>query len=233
MRLPPILKAQTTTLLYRLAFAIPPLRSVLYTRQPFVKYPFMYTPNELHTLLDLLRSTRRVAGSIVEVGCHQGWTTCYLTEAMKEEHMTRPYICIDTFSGFLKEDTDFEHQHRQKPVGAYASLFQIADKKWFDFSMRKSGYENVHSYKADAAAFDYASVAPIAFCLVDVDLYRPVKASLAALYAHVSPGGLIVVDDSREGGIWDGANQAYREFCQELQIPPEIVCDKMGIIRKS
>jgi len=232
VRFSPTLKAQTTKLLYTFAFAIPPLRSVLYTRQPFVKYPFMYTPKELHTLLDLLRSTSDVPGSVVEVGCHQGWTTCYLVEGMREENLTRPYICIDTFSGFLREDADFEYQHRQKPVGTYASLFRICDKKWLDFSMRKAGYENVHSYRADGGTFDYASVAPIAFCLVDIDLYRPVKASLSALYEHVGKGGLIVVDDTCEEGIWNGANQAYLEFCEEMRIPPEIVCGKLGIIRK-
>ena len=46
-------------------------------------------------------------------------------------------------------------------------------------------------------------------------------------------GGIIIVDDVGENNIWDGAYQAYVEFCEELNISPEIVGNKSGIIQKA
>ena len=76
-------------------------------------------------------------------------------------------------------------------------------------------------------------IAPIAFCLIDLDLYRPIKNALPTIFKNVSKGGVIVVDDCKEGGVWDGALQAYIEFCDEIGIEPKIVYSKLGIIVKN
>jgi len=192
----------------------------------------MYNPIQLQQLVNLLISIHSVEGSIVEIGCDQGWTTCYLLETLKNIRMKRPYICIDTFTGFLKEDKDFEYEYRHKKKGTYDGYFKTNSKKYFDFSMRIAGYDNVHSHKADAATFNYSSIAPIAFCLLDVDLYRPVKVCLPAVYENLNRGGIIVVDDCVEESIWDGAYQAYVEFARHMKIEPQILCEKLGIIQK-
>ena len=50
----------------------------------------------------------------------------------------------------------------------------------------------------------------------------------------LAPGGMIVVDDCNPAdSLYDGAGQAYREFCASRGIAPEIVHDNLGIIRKS
>jgi hypothetical protein len=40
------------------------------------------------------------------------------------------------------------------------------------------------------------------------------------------------VDDVKENNQYDGAYQAYMEFCVELKITPAILGNKCGIIRK-
>ena len=98
--------------------------------------------------------------------------------------------------------------------------------------MKRFGYPNVTVHKADAKNFDYGALGPIAFALVDLDLYRPVKESLERIFPQMAPGGVILVDDcgEGEGGRWDGAYQAFREFCAERNMSPRIVCQKIGII---
>jgi hypothetical protein len=223
-----IIKARLINAYYKLAFAF--AKPALYTRQPFAIYPYLFNPRQLQELAAQLLGTK-CEGAVVEVGCCQGWTTCFLVEAMLEVGIERPYICIDTFSGFLKEDIDVEHQKRGKKE-SYEADFLFNNKKWFDTSMHRARYKNVKAFKADASTFDYASIGPIAFCLLDLDIYRPMKLSLPSIYACLAKGGTMVVDDCKEEGKWDGAFQAYSEFCQESGVATHIVLQKLGIIKK-
>ena len=56
---------------------------------------------------------------------------------------------------------------------------------------------------------------------------------LRRVFSLLEGGGIIIVDDVGENNIWDGAYQAYVEFCEELNISPEIVGNKSGIIQKA
>jgi O-methyltransferase len=204
----------------------------IYSRQPFVKYPYMHQPSQMMELARQLLSVQ-VPGAAVEVGCHQGWTTCFLVEALKEAGVNRDYVCIDTFTGFTPPDRAFEYKWRGKPVGTYDEDFVINDPRWLKASVRRFGYSNVSVHMADASTFDYQALGKIAFALVDLDLYRPVKESLKRIIPHMAKGGVIVVDDCDQvtEPRWDGAYEAFLEFCRERSITPEIVCGKLGIIR--
>jgi O-methyltransferase len=203
----------------------------VYTRQPFVRYPYMYSPSELIELTRQLLSVS-ASGSVVEVGCNQGWTTCFLVEALMEHGIKRDYVCIDTFSGFTPEDVAAEYKLRGKAAGIYEGSFLINDPKWLKASVKRFGYSNVSVYMADATTFDYQALGNIAFAVIDLDLYRPVRELLKHIIPHMVKGGIVVVDDCNDSkGPWDGAYQAFMEFCKEQNIPPEIACQKLGIIR--
>lgn len=203
----------------------------VYSRQPFVRYPYMYLPSQIAELAKQLLSVK-VPGAALEVGCNQGWTTCFLVEAMLEQGVKRDYVCIDTFTGFTRKDVDFETIHRGKAADVYDDYFLINDPKWLTASVERFGYSNVSVHKADATSFDYQAIGKIAFALVDVDLYRPVMESLKRIIPHMAEGGVIVVDDCDErDDHWKGAYLAYIEFCNERGILPEIMCRKLGIIR--
>jgi hypothetical protein len=224
------LKTKYIKALYRVA-SLPPFRLAAYSRQPFVCYPYMYLPSHLVALNNLLLSVR-VPGAAIEVGCNQGWTTCWLVEALREAGIQRPYHCLDTFTGFLAEDVAVELNNRGKAAGAFAGYFLLNDQRWLDASLRRFGYDNVKTHKADASAFDYRAIGPIAFALVDVDIYRPVKLSLGRVLPCMAKGGVIVVDDcDPKHPLWDGAYQAYIEICRENSLPVEIVGGKLGVIR--
>jgi predicted O-methyltransferase YrrM len=191
----------------------------------------MNRPSEIMELMKRLWSVD-VPGAVVEVGCNQGWTTCFLNEALAEQGVRREYVCIDTFTGFTPADLAVEYKSRGKVVGLYDDEFAINDPHWLKASLNRFGYSNVTVHVADATTFDYGALGNIAFALVDVDLYRPVSESLKRIAPHMAKGGLIVVDDcDPTDPLWDGAYQAFMESCQEYKIRPEIVCAKLGIIR--
>lgn len=204
----------------------------VYSRQPFVRYPYMNPPSEIMELTRQLLAIKE-PGAAVEVGCNQGWTTCFLVEALREHGIERDYVCIDTFSGFTSEDVAIEQDSRGKAIGTYDGNFAINDRRWLEASMKRFGYSNVTVHKADAKTFDYQALGKIAFALVDVDLYWPVRKSLKQIIPYMVEGGVILVDDcdNSQDSRWDGAYQAYMEFCADEKITPEIVCRKFGVIR--
>jgi len=191
----------------------------------------MYPPSQILELTKQLLSVES-AGVVVEVGCHQGWTTCFLVEALMEQGVHRDYVCIDTFTGFTREDVEFEYKERGKPLGLYDDNFLISDPDWLKASLARFGYGNVSVHKADAKTFDYHKLGRIAFALVDLDLYNPVRVSLERIIPHMAPGGIVIVDDcDAMNDRWDGALHAYCEFCKDHNIKQEIACGKLGIIR--
>ena len=68
--------------------------------------------------------------------------------------------------------------------------------------------------------------------LSDVDLYLPTLETLRTFYSKLSLGGSILVDDVKANSCWDGAHQAYYEFCDENSIQPKLLGRKSGLIQK-
>jgi hypothetical protein len=212
------------------------LRKEILFRTPLRKYflyrnEFMLTPSQLMVLCNHLAATKDVPGSIVEIGCAYGMTTVFLDRYLRELNSDKKYYCIDTFGGFESSDIAVERTERGKGQEDF-SAFQVNDKSWFDETMRINYVERVTSFKADAKTFDYAALKPISFCLLDVDIYQPTKIALEKLWPLMSPGGVIVIDDCRPSKNFDGALQAYTEFCQTRNLSVDIAANKLGILNK-
>jgi O-methyltransferase len=206
------------------------MRTGLYQRMLFGHYPFGYEPSQLMVLAEALKQTPTVPGCIIEAGCAGGATTVFLNRFMDEIGLDRPYYAVDTFSGFTAPHVAHEITARHKPAHLREAFVENR-REWFETSMRVNGIKRVRSVKCDITAFDFIAVAPVAFCLIDVDLYLPTKEALSKVMAAMSPGGIIVVDDCQPHELWDGALQAYMEFTFENGIVPEIQARKLGIIQ--
>jgi O-methyltransferase len=192
------------------------------------RYRFMFAPSQLCFLCQQITSTAGVPGSILEVGCAFGATTVFLNRHIDTLGIDADYYAIDTFCGFTADDISRERamdRHYR-----YRHEFRGNSKPWFDRTMRRNGVSRVTSFRADAAAFDYGRIAPFRFVLVDVDLYRPVLATLERVYEFVSPGGVIVTDDCRPGGRWSGAYDAFTEFTKVRGLEAIITPDDLGLI---
>ena len=202
----------------------------VYDKTFFGVYPYAFDPKQLIFLTECISQVARVSGCFVEAGCDRGATTVLLKKFMNTEQVDRDYYAIDTFSGFISEHVEHEIDIRGKParIGSY---FVNNKKAWFDKTMALHKIRRVTSVECDVTKFDFASISPVAFCLLDVDLYCPIKEVLPKIYAAMVPGAIMIIDDCKASDLWDGALQAYDEFVSERQLPREIVAEKLGIVR--
>jgi O-methyltransferase len=207
------------------------MRTGIFDRSLFSLYKYMFSPSQLVFLTRCLEETRDVPGACVEIGCAQGRTTVFLRRFMDESGIAKNYYALDTFGGFVPEHVDYEVTRRAK-TRAIGDIFVTNKREWFDYSLKMSGVDGVTSIEGDAAKFDFDQIGPIAFALLDVDLYLPIQEILPKLYRRLSPGGIILVDDCMPHELWDGALAAYEEFARDNGIEPDIAHEKLGIIRK-
>jgi O-methyltransferase len=194
------------------------------------RYRYMFSPAQLAFLCGQITRTADVPGSILEVGCAWGRTTVFLNRHIDSLGMSVDYFAIDTFSGFTRSDLESEHALGRDSL--YYSAFRGNSKVRFDRTMKRNGVKQVTSFEADATTFDYPKLSPFRMVLIDVDLHRPVLLALNAIYDLVSPGGVIVIDDCRQSGIWAGAYEAFMEFTATKGVVPAIMQDKLGVIVK-
>ena len=205
-----------------------PLRRYLFARS---RYPYNFNAAQLCFLCQCIEDTRDVSGDIAEIGCSNGATTVFLNNYMDARNIEKKYYAVDTFSGFVNEDIEFEVTARSKAKDLLVG-FDVNKKKWFDRTMQENNIARVRSIEADVNKYDLTGLAPLSFILLDVDLYRPIWKALPELFQALIPGGIMVVDDCVSGNQWDGSYQAYREFVEELNRPTCIVHDKLGVVRK-
>lgn len=209
----------------------------------YPKYNFEMFPRQLCFLADCLDETKDVEGSIVEVGCAYGVTTTFLYEYMIESGFKKEYMCIDTFSGFTKSDIGVERTERDNVHMWIDGVYKDNNPAWFAERLAERSITDVKIVQSDICTLDPTELPEsISFCLLDVDLYQPIKVGLEKLYPRLSPGGIIVVDDCWSKprhlfveGIADaygGALQAYREFTAREGLPDELVEAKLGVIRR-
>jgi SAM-dependent methyltransferase len=208
------------------------MKSGVYTQTFFGVYPYMFSPQQLMFMIQCIKDVHDVEGSFLEAGCAFGATTVFLNKFMQNEGIVRDYIAIDTFSGFVKDQYEFEINHRNKRKRIQYS-FSENKQTWYDYSVSRENIQNVHSFCIDITKFDFLPIGPIAFCLLDVDLYLPVKDVLPKIYDHMAPGGIIIVDDCKQNCDWDGSYLAYQEFCNQNDFREEIHYGKLGVIKKA
>lgn len=223
------LRSAAKSLVKKVVFATPLHHSM------FNVYQFMYSPSELMFLAQCLTHIDGIPGSVVEAGCAYGATTVWLNKYMDECDISRQYFALDTFAGFPHNQIDHERLHRSKPPEVIQSLratFSDNRREWFDKMMKLHDIKRVQSIQCEVSGFNFTALAPIAFCLLDVDLYLPIKAALPNIYEALPPGGMVVVDDCWRNEKWDGALQAYMEFTKELGVTPRIVERKLGVITR-
>jgi len=195
-------------------------------------YDYMFSPSQLSLLAAELERTDGIEGSILEVGCASGATTVFLNQHLEWIGSAKRYFALDTFSGFLRDDVEMEEQRRGRDEYSFTH-FQRNSLAMFERTLRLNDIRRVTAIKADAKRFDYSGIAPISFCVVDVDLYVPVFATLAAVYELMSPGGVIIVDDcDPDSAMWRGAYEAYAEFVETTGDRKDIRQRKLGFIQR-
>lgn len=196
-----------------------------------VTYPYMLEPMQLAVMVLEFERLRNVPGCVLEIGAFRGMTTRFMCEHFVRQGVTdTAYIALDTFCGFPPTAQAFEVEHRGKSAADFASSFVVNDRVAWERHF--APFPFVRAIQADCGEFDYRELAPIKLALLDVDLYHPTSRALPRLYDALAPGGVVLVDDVAPSQRFDGAHQAYLEFCAAVGAAPETVGTKGGILRK-
>jgi hypothetical protein len=213
-------------------FLVEPLKRLVFKYTPFgaPNYPYNVDPIQLATIINELVRMQYTTGTIVEIGVARGMTTRFMAEHLLSMGTNNQEIyAIDTFNAFIKDDIDYEINRRDKKRNELANFNYITYDKW---CKNFSRYRFVKPVQMDCTKFNYKEISPIKLAFLDVDLYLPTKRTLPMLYEQLIDEGIILVDDVIQDKNYDGAYQAYLEFCQQLELKPIFVGRKCGIIKK-
>jgi predicted O-methyltransferase YrrM len=194
-------------------------------------YRYNIEPIQLAYLILEIERLKHVQGNIVEIGVARGLTTRFLAQHIQNQKMDQALTlyAVDTFESFTEADVAFEVNSRGKSAEALDAFkyndYEVWQKNFSDFKF-------VKAIKSDCSLVDYDQYGPIKVAFLDVDLYLPTQKTLPKLFKALVSGGVILVDDVLQGTDYDGAYQAYTEFCKTIGQAPEIIGNKCGIIRK-
>jgi hypothetical protein len=176
-------------------------------------------------LADLERAVRRVEaagvpGIIVEAGCALGGSTVVLGSVKRPDRTLRAY---DVF-GLIPppSDADGADIHARYRTVVQGEACGIAGDKYYGYQddLRDKVANTLRSFGLDLEACRIELVqglfqdtlridGPVALAHIDADWYESVKTCVERIAPHLSPGGVLVIDDY---GHWSGCRKAVDEY---------------------
>ena len=144
--------------------------------------------------------------------------------------VTRRYVCVDTFRGFV--DAQFTHDRQAGTAASKRRGFQANSRALVQKLLTNWGVSDIELVQMDVVSMP-ASLLPehVVVALVDVDIEAPTYAALEKLYPRLTPGGVILVDDcaADPANPFRGARLGYQRFVAERKLPERYVFG-MGVI---
>jgi O-methyltransferase len=199
-----------------------------FQRALFHRYDYMFTPGQLMFLCECLRETQSLDGPVLEIGCAGGSTTVFLCRYLDELASSRRYLCLDTFTGFTADDIAVERSRGK--TAPYEAIFKAYSPEYFARTLRNNAISRPEVVQVDINEFDFSTVENVSFCLIDVDLYRPVRRALEGVLPQMASGGIVVVDDCLDDNEYDGAYHAFAELVRERGLTSSVRCKKLGYL---
>lgn len=200
------------------------LAPVLYRHRPVG-----LSAGKLYLYLDALYKTATVNGDVVEVGCNVCGTSALAGQMLQKMGSSRRYVAVDTFGGFV--EGQYKTDESLGNVKGKLDAFGANDMDLARRVLELHNATNVELLQGDIVALPPERLpASVSVCLIDVDLFEPVKVALEKVWPKLAPGGVILVDDCHAATIesnWQ-AGRAYREFCAEKNLP---VAEEFGMGR--
>ena len=191
--------------------------------------PFALTPERLYLFLHHLVETKDVPGAVVEIGCNLGGTAVIAKQMMNRLGIDKPYICIDTFDGFVEEQ--FAADVALGTPAGDETMFSGNSRVLVGKIMDQHGCDDVTLIEGDVTTLPDGDLPDVcSVVLDDVDLTEPTLVSLERFWPRLSKGGVILVDDCAEHSSWK-ARIAYERFCATLGLAP-VYRFGMGVLVK-
>lgn len=151
-------------------------------------------------------------GCIVECGVWRGGMSAGMAEVLGSG---RAYYLFDSFEGLPPADADRDGAHavawQADPTGRnyYNNCRAAMDEA--ATTMRVAGVPAptlIRGWFSDTVPC-FVPPEPIRVLRLDADWYASTRTCLEALYPHVAPGGLVLIDDYY---AWDGCARATHEY---------------------
>ena len=194
--------------------------------------PFTMTyPDKVFALIQSVRYVvrHRIPGEIVECGVWRGGSMQAAALALIGAGDTgRDLYLFDTFEGMPPPS---EHDVRREDMRTAEELLAEAEPDSQIVAaasheeVESAFFEQVPAYPRERVHFvkgrveetiPDAAPARISILRLDTDWYESTKHELDHLYARLSPGGVLLLDDY---AYWEGARRAVDEFLEETGEP--------------
>lgn len=183
----------------------------------------LVTPDRLYVLERLLRQTLALPGEVMECGVYRGGTAALLARLVEEAGADKRLYLFDTFAGMPAADAERD-RHRE---GDFAD----------------TSLEAVRAFVGAAGRCDFRpgripetfaglDALTLAFCHVDLDLYRAILDTCAFAWPRLAVGGAMVFDDYGFPSC-PGAREAVDEFFADKDAFPLCLQTGQAIVYKT
>jgi hypothetical protein len=172
----------------------------------------------LYSMFELFKTVENIPGHIVELGVGAGRNAIVLGHLLKlnSQHGNSKYFGFDTFESYTERDLN-NHKELSRERWSNNSKSFVDDRiKKFNlqdtcFTVEGDILESLPEFlKSPNSRFSSTSF----YCrliYVDTSAYDPAKLSIEVLFEHLVPGGILAIDQKKQGGEW----KAIVEFASE------------------
>lgn len=167
-----------------------------------------------------------VPGDIVEMGCHAGDTSVFLSRMIQELDPTRKLHLYDSFQGLPEKDMAKDNPTYGEPGSVKTAKEVVLNR----FAKEGLPTPEIHAgWFSDLRDSDLPE--KVAFAFFDGDFYPSIMDSFVKIYPRVSQGGVICVHDF---GVkeWPGVNAACDEYLADKPEKVESACYLLGSMVK-
>jgi predicted O-methyltransferase YrrM len=167
-----------------------------------------YSDEQCNNVAILLNNSKHLSGSIIEVGCWEGKSTCYLANAAYPETI----ICNDTWLGNVAESILTGEKHVTEIILQERDVYSV-----FLNNMNRLTKGNYTVVKDDCFKWLNEYNEPIKFIHIDASHeYESVYQTIQLVLPKMIDGGIICGDDflnsnARCSNLHGGVERAVRE----------------------
>lgn len=162
-------------------------------------------------------SRRHVKGCVVECGVWRGGMSAGMAEVLGPG---REYFLFDSFEGLppaTEADGEYAKTWQQDTRGETYYDNCRAPIEFAERAMRLTGAPNYKLVKGwfENTLPEFVPPSPIAILRLDGDWYESTMVALESLFKHLSPDGIVILDDYY---AWDGCSRAVHDFLSKHQL---------------
>jgi O-methyltransferase len=174
----------------------------------------------LYLYFDAMARTRARPGGVVEIGCFRCGTSAWAYRMLKALGVARPYLCVDTFGGFV--EAQFSDDVAAGTIRSHRRGFSANSREFVQRLLEQWDVAGIALIQGDIVTLPATRLPDqIAVALIDVDLDAPTYAALEKVYPRLVAGGSILVDDCSDApsNPFRGARIGYERFVRQHHLP--------------